>query len=105
VRPVLMLLLGVSCLVAFTLFIMNRPSAWSVFMGGLSIIPIMLFTNLVVLIFRVLGNIVQGNTDAFLSRLSTSPLKVILNIIVVVIVLSVIQAIKKRENNDSGHVK
>jgi hypothetical protein len=105
VRPVLMLLLGISCLVAFILFIMNRSSAWSVFIGGLSIIPIMLFTNLIVLIFRVLYNIVQGNTDAFLSRVSTSPLKVILNIIVVVIVLSVIQAIKKRENNDSGHVK
>lgn len=100
IRPVLMLLLGVFCLVASTLFIIGSPTAWSVFMSGLSIIPIMLFSNLVVLIFRVIQNIVQGNTDPFLSRLSTSPLKVILNIIVVVTVLSLIQGIKKRENNE-----
>lgn len=100
IRPVLMLLLGIACLVASAFFVIGNPAAWSVFMGGLSIIPLMLFSNLIVLIFRVIQNIVQGNTDPFLSRLSTSPLKVILNIIVVVIALSVIQVIKKRENND-----
>jgi hypothetical protein len=105
IRPVLMILLGVSCLVAFTLFIAGNTYAWSGFISALSIIPIMLFTNLIVLIFRMLQNIGQGSPDAFLSRLSTSPLKVILNFVVVVIVLSVIQAIKKRENNDSGRMK
>jgi hypothetical protein len=100
IRPVLLLLLGICCLVALILFMIGNPSALSVFAGGLSIIPIMLFSNLIVLIFRVIQNLAQGNTDPFLSRFSASPLKVILNIIVVIIVLSVIQVLKKRENND-----
>jgi hypothetical protein len=100
IRPVFMLLVGILCILATALFTINSPSAWSVFMGGLSIIPLMLFSNLIVLICRVIQNIFQGDTDPFLSRLSTSPLKVILNIIVVVIVLSVIQWIKKNENNN-----
>jgi hypothetical protein len=78
----------------------GNPSAWSIFTGGLSIIPVMLFSNLVILIFRVIQNIVQGDTDPFLSRFSSSPLKVILNIIVVVIVLSLIQGIKKSKNDN-----
>jgi hypothetical protein len=100
IRPVLMAVVGILCLVALVLFVAGRPSAWSVLVGGLSIIPIILFSNLVILILRVIQNIMQGNTDPFLSRFSESPLKVILNIIVVVIVLSVIQGIKKSKDNN-----
>lgn len=100
IRPVLLLVLGGCCLAALILFMTGSPAAWSMFLGGLSIIPIMLFSNLIVLIFRVIQNLVQGNTDPFLSRFSASPLKVILNIIVVIVVLSVIEALKKKENND-----
>jgi hypothetical protein len=95
IRPVSMLLVGAFCLVAAVLFILDKASARSVFMGGLSIIPLMLFSNLIVLIFRVVQNIFQGNADPFPVNISASPLKVILNIIIVVIVLSVIQEIKK----------
>jgi hypothetical protein len=100
IRPVLMGLVGILCIMAAFLFIIGKPSAWSVFVGGLSIIPIMLFSNLVILIFRVIQNVMQGDANPFLSRVSSSPLKVILNIIVVVIILSVIQGIKKSKNDN-----
>lgn len=100
ISPVLIVLVGILCLLAAILFIAGKPSAWSVFMGGLSIIPIALFSNLVILIFRVIQNTVQGNADPFLARLSTSPLKTILTIIAIVIVLSVVEGIKKVKNNN-----
>jgi hypothetical protein len=100
IRPVLMSLVGLLCMMAAILFMTAKPSAWSVFVGGLSIIPIMLFSNLVILIFRVIQNIMLGDVDPFLSRVSSSPLKVILNIMVVLIVLSVIQGIKKSKNDN-----
>jgi hypothetical protein len=95
IRPVSMFLVGAFCLVAAVLFILDKSSAESAFMGGLSIIPLMLFLNLIVFVFRVVRNIFQGNADPFPASISASPFKVILNIIIVVTVLSVIQEIKK----------
>lgn len=100
ISPVLMVLVGVLCLAATILFIVGRTSAWSVFMGGVSIIPLILFSNLVIFIFRIIQNTVQGNADPFLSRLSTSPLRTILTIIVIVILLSMVEGIKKVKNNN-----
>lgn len=89
-------LMGMLCLSAALLFITGRPSGWSVFRAGLSIAPLLLISNLVVLFFRVVQNIIQGNGISFLSRLYASPLnKAILAVVIVVILLSMIKEIKK----------
>ncbi len=96
VQLALIALMGMLCLSASFLFIGGKPSARSVFRAGLSIVPLLLFTNLVVLVFRVLLNIFQGNGAAFLSRLYASPFnKAILGVIFVLILLSLLKELKK----------
>ncbi len=99
IRLVLMIIMGILCLLATILFILNKPSAQAIFMGGLSMIPVILFSNLVILIFRIIQNILQENIYPFLSRLSTNPFRTILTIIVIILLLSVIDRIKKSQNN------
>jgi hypothetical protein len=89
-------LMGSLCLAAAILFIIGKPSGWSVFKAGVSIVPLLLFSNLVVLLFRVIQNLIQGNGISLLSRLYASPLnKAILGIVLVLILLSVLKEAKK----------
>jgi len=96
VQLIFLALMGILCLSAALLFISGRPSAWSVFKAGLSIVPLLLFFNLVVLVFRVIQNILQGNGMSFLSRLYANPLnKAMLGVVLVFILLSVLKEFKK----------
>lgn len=96
IQPIGLVLAGVLCLLATILFILGKASAWSVFKTGLSIVPLILFTNLLILVFRVTQSIVQGNGASFISRLYASPVnKVILAVVVIVILLSIIKETKQ----------
>lgn len=96
IQPAFIALMGILCLSATILFISGKSSGWSVFKAGLSIVPLILFSNLVILIFRVIQNILQGNAIPFISRLYVSPLnKAILAVALMLTVLSVLKGMKK----------
>ena len=96
IQPAFIALMGILCLSATILFISGKSSGWSVFKAGLSIVPLILFSNLVILIFRVIQNILQGNAIPFISRLYVSPLnKAILAVALMLTLLSVLKGMKK----------
>jgi hypothetical protein len=89
-------LVGVLCILGTVLFYFDRSSGRAVLKTGLSIIPLILFANLIYLIFRVIQNIAEGNAMSFLSRLYANPLnKAILIVAVILIVLSILKEIEK----------
>ena len=91
------ILVGILCLSATSLFILGKSSGGSVLKTGLSIIPLLLFLNLIILVFRVVQSIFQGNALSFISRFYVSPLnKAILVLVVIIILSSVIKAIEKK---------
>jgi hypothetical protein len=90
-------LMGILCLSAALLAIAGSPSARSVFSFGLSIVPIILFTNLMMLVIRGIQNILQGNATVFFDRLFEQPFR-ILFILAIVIALAVLRSLnEKRE--------
>lgn len=89
-------LMGVLCLAAGILFLTGKPSGWTLFKTSLLILPLLLFSNLIVFLFRVIQSTVQGNGISLLSRLYASPLnKAILGVILIIIVLSALKEIKR----------
>jgi hypothetical protein len=89
-------LIGILCLSAAILFIAGKPFGWSVLKAGLSIVPLLLFSNLVVLLLRVSQNVMQGHGISLLSRLYASPLnKAIVGVVILLILLSVIKDVRK----------
>lgn len=95
IQPAFIVLMGILCLLATLLFISGKPSGLSVFKVGVSIVPLILFSNLVILVFRVIQNIIHGNAIPFISRLYASPLnKAILAVAVILILLSMVKEMK-----------
>lgn len=94
IQPALFGLMGILCLSAAILFILGRASAWSIFKLGLSIVPLVLFSNLVILVARGIQNIVQGNTTFVLERLIAQPQKLLL-ILVVLIALGLLGSLNE----------
>jgi len=99
IQPALIALMGLLCLSAAVLFIAGKPSGWSVFKVGVSIVPLVLFSNLVILVFRVIQNIIQGNASPFFDRLLTQPYKILL-IPIVIIALVLLGSLGKREKDN-----
>jgi hypothetical protein len=95
VRPALIAGVGILFMVATLLFLLSKSSGWSVFKLGLSMIPLILLLNLIVLIlFRVIPSVVQGNAIPFIAKLYEQPHnKVLLGIAIVVILLSVVKGV------------
>jgi hypothetical protein len=88
-------LIGILSLWAALLFTFGRPSAQSVFKVGLSLIPILLFVNLTILLFRGFDNLLQGNANFFLERLFAQPSRVLL-VLVIVMALAVLNSWNKK---------
>jgi hypothetical protein len=91
-------LLGILCLCAAILFILGKSSGRSVFKVGLSIIPILLFANLMNLVFRNIQSIFRGNTTFFFERMFAQPYKLLL-ILAVVIALAVLGSLNEKDEN------
>jgi hypothetical protein len=87
IQPAAMALVGVLCLLAAILLILGKPSGMSVFKAGLSIIPLLLFSNLVILVFRVIQNIIQGRAESMLIHLFTEPRNLLIPIVVITLIL------------------
>jgi hypothetical protein len=79
---------GILCLVAAVLFIFDRASGKAMLKTGLSIIPLLLFTNLVIFIARIIQNIIQGNSGFFFDRALAQPQKILfISLIVIALIL------------------
>jgi hypothetical protein len=97
IQPVMLVLVGVMGLWATLLFIMRRPLALSVFKLGLSIVPLLLLVNLLILLIRVIVNVFQGNAGVLLERILNQPYKALL-IPIIVIMLMLLGALTKNED-------
>lgn len=98
IQPVGLVLVGVLCIVATILFLLDKASAWSVFKTALSIVPLMLFINFIILLFRIAQSLIQGNAISFISGLYASPVnKVILTVVVIVILLSIVKETRQKK--------
>jgi hypothetical protein len=91
-----MALVGILCLLAAMLFFQGRQSARSVFKLGISIVPIILFANLMILVFHGIQNVLQGDASFFLDRILAQPYK-LLFILVIVIALAVLGSLNEKE--------
>jgi len=100
IQVALIAFMGILCLSATVLSISGRSSGWSVFKLGLSIVPLLLFSNLVILVFRIVQSIMQGNAKLFFDRLLTQPQKLIL-IPIVIIVLLLLGALSEQDKHES----
>lgn len=96
-------LMGILCLLAALLFLLGKSSGWSVFTYGLAIVPLILFSNLVILVFRIIQNIIQGNAQPFFVSLFTQPRNLIIPMVVIVLMLlGYLDKRVKNENNGEG---
>lgn len=103
IQPAFIALMGILCLWATLLFILGKPSGLSVFTYGLSIVPLILFSNLVILVFRIIQNIIQGNAQPFLDSLFTQPRNLVIPMIVIVLILlGYLEKRVKNKDNESG---
>jgi hypothetical protein len=83
---------GVLCLVATVLFFFDKTSGKAMLKSGLSILPLLLFTNLVIFIVRVIQNILQGNVTFLVDRLLAPPYRILIipAIVIVLILLGIL---------------
>jgi len=90
-------LVGILCLLATVLVLFDRSSGTAVLKTGLSIVPLLLFANLLVLLARIGQSILEGNAMMFLARLYASPLnKALLIVVGILIVLSILKETEKQ---------
>ena len=99
IRPALTGVLGIVFLLATLLFLLGKSSGRSVFKGGLAMVPVILFSNLVIaVVFKLIPSIFNGNAKPFLEHLYTKPLdKAILSVAIIVLLLSLVKAIKSKK--------
>jgi hypothetical protein len=98
VQPGFIALAGILYLLATILFLLSSSAGWSVLKAGLSIIPLLLFSNLMVFIVRIVQSVLQGNASFFFERVIAQPHKFIL-IPIIVIALMLLGALGKYESN------
>ncbi|REE68686.1 hypothetical protein A8990_13720 [Paenibacillus taihuensis] len=98
IRPALITLIGMLCLLSTLLFIAGKAAAgWSLFVGSISAIPLVLFVNLLVLIVRVVVSLFQGDASNMFTHLFATPFnKALLVVGCIFIVRSALHYFKKR---------
>ncbi|MCR8843503.1 hypothetical protein NQ117_07385 [Paenibacillus sp. SC116] len=79
-------LLGIFCVTASLLLLLGKPSGWNVLKLGLSIIPFMLLSGLIIVGFRGI-HYLFNNSGVFFERLFTDPSNFVIPIIVVALLL------------------
>jgi hypothetical protein len=97
IQPSLVFLFGLMSLGSAVLFILRKADASSYFKLGLAIIPLTLFINLLILLFRAVTSLWQGNAGFLLERVLSQPQKFIL-ILVIIIALIMLDRLNNSEN-------
>jgi hypothetical protein len=93
-------LVGLICLWAALLFLLRNSNALSALKFGLSLVPLVLFVNLILLVIRVIINILGGNTGYLLERMVSRPEKVLL-VPILVLVLAVLSVLSKTDRKNA----
>lgn len=87
IRPALITLIGMLCLFSTLLFIAGKAAAgWSLFVGSISAIPIVLFVNLLVLLVRVVVGLIQGDAGNSFTHLFATPFNKALLVVAVIFI-------------------
>ncbi|MCM3703620.1 hypothetical protein [Paenibacillus macerans] len=73
IRLAFTLLIGVFCLAATLLFIMGKHSGWPVFQTGLMLVPVMLASNLIILIIRAVIGVFHGQPLPLFEKIISDP--------------------------------
>ncbi|MBA4602035.1 hypothetical protein [Thermoactinomyces mirandus] len=95
IRPALIGLVGILCLLAAILSLAGKRSATSVFMGGISVMLFILLSNLVILVIRVVHRIFAGDAWPVFERILERPHRVIV-VLLVVLTLSILHSLSKK---------
>lgn len=98
IRPAFTLLIGWMCLVSALLFLLGLKSAWHWLKGGLSLVPLMLMSNLVIAASRAVIGLFQGKALPLLEHLFTNPKNLIIPVIV--IALGLLGSLSKMETKN-----
>ncbi|AZN43427.1 hypothetical protein [Paenibacillus albus] len=98
IRPAIITLIGMLCLLSTLLFIAGKAAAgWSLFTASIAAIPIILFANLIILLVRVAIGLFQGEASELFTKLFSTPFnKALLVVAMIFVVRSVLQKFKKR---------
>ncbi|SEO61085.1 hypothetical protein [Paenibacillus sp. OV219] len=97
IRPALITLVGMFFLLSTLLFIAGKAGAgWSLFVGSISAIPLILFVNLIVLLVRVVIGLFQGEASDLFSKLFATPFnKALLVVAIIFAVRTALHQFKK----------
>jgi hypothetical protein len=101
IQPSMVVLFAFLCLVAAILFVLRKPDAVSFFKLGLSVIPLILFINLVILLFRAAASVWQGDAGFILERVLSQPHKFIL-IPLIIIAWILLDRLSKSKDQKTG---
>ncbi|MFY0758022.1 hypothetical protein AB1K32_03950 [Metabacillus dongyingensis] len=94
IQPVLLVLAGILFFYAALLFIIGKPSGWAILINGISVIPVILFINLVILIGRGIVHLIKGAEMPSISALYSSSIdKSLLTAAVIIIVISIVKGL------------
>lgn len=98
IRPALIGLVGILCLLAAILSLAGKGSAPSVFMGGISILLFILLSNLVILVIRIVHRIFTGGAVPVFERILAEPYKVFL-VPLIILVFAMIGSLSKNKKD------
>lgn len=101
VQPSMVALFAFLCLVATILFLFRKPEAVSYFKLGLSVIPLILFVNLMILLFRAVASVWQGDAGFILERVLSQPHKFIL-IPLIIVAWILLDRLSKSKDQKTG---
>jgi len=95
IRPALMVLAGILCLIAAALLAMHKPVGWNVLLTAAGMIPVILAIGLVMVAIRVLaraGSWIADNSGrlsdgTFLNQLTINPRNIAISALILAIVL------------------
>ncbi len=98
IRPALIALVGILCLLAAILSLAGKHTAPSMFMGGISVILFILLSNLVIFVIRVVHRIFAGDAGPVFDRIFAEPHKVFL-VPLIILALATIHSLSKKKDN------
>jgi len=90
-RPAWTMAIGIVFLAAAVIYLAGKSAAgWSAFKLGWVLVPVMLFTNLILLLIRVVQGVVQGHAWPIFEKIADHPLKFVTipAIIIALIIIS-----------------
>ncbi|RRJ63474.1 hypothetical protein EHV15_11455 [Paenibacillus oralis] len=98
IRLAFTLLIGVFCLAATLLFIMGKRSGWSVFRAGLVLVPVMLASNLIILIIRAVIGVFEGKALPLFEKIFSDPKSIAVPVII--LALALLGALSKKDHKN-----